>query len=732
MGDGMSSAPPHDAPWTSEATAGVVASIVMLAVVLTIGMVGFAPLGPQAAALGVSASFVAVSVGGLLFALRGASPMPIAGPSSATAIIFGSALLPLIGDAAPRAPAELAPILVAGGLMVVLMGLLQIVFARLGLGELAQFVPQPVLAGFMNGVAVLILVAQWPLLTGTDPASGQAQLAPLALGLGTAAVTWLIAWRWPAAPGQLIGLALGLAAYGAAQWAWPTLALGSVVGPLPADLPRPDLPLRLLQPGMSEFLARHAADLVIGASVLALIGSLESVLSGLAVDQQLGARHDAGRELQALGLANVLVGLFGGLPVVVLRARALATLRAGGRGRRAAIVGALAFVAIFLLFGRWIALLPKTVLAGIMLTVAVALFDRWTRQLIVQWRAGERSADVWQSLAIVLLVCAVTVWKGFVLGVAAGVLLALLVFVRSLHRSLVRVCSSAARLPSRRIYPPAQEAYLTARRSAVVVMQLEGPLFFGNAGRLARESETATAGASHLVLDLRGVTTIDASGATLLQQISVQRGREGVAVLLAGIDETHPHGQRLRAFGCFRESPRSDWFADLDRAVESAERQLLQASGLEPAGHAVPLEQSTLFRDLPADRCGALRERLERIELGAGERLFDEGDPADGLYVIASGSVSIVAGRGADHQRQRYASYSAGHMFGETALLDGRGRSASATADTDSVLFRLSAAVLEAMERDDPDLARRVHRNIAVHLSDRLRRATALPPTERP
>lgn len=728
----MSSATRELAPWGPEALAGTLASIVMLAVVLTIGMIGFAPLGPQGAALGVSASFVAVSVGGLLFALRGAGAMPVAGPSSATALIFGGTLLPLVVEAAPRSPADLLPILAAGGLVVMLMGLLQLLFARLGLGELAQFVPQPVLAGFMNGVAVLILIAQWPLLLGTDTPPAQAQFAALALGLATAALTWLIGWRWPTAPGPLIGLVLGLALYTGLRWGWPALPLGSVVGPLPAELPRPDLPLHLVQPGVPEFLARHAAGLATGALVLALIGSLESVLSALAVDQMIGVRHDVGRDLQALGLANLAVGLFGGLPVVVLRARGLATLRAGGRSRRAAIAGALAFLAIFLLCGRWIALLPKAVLAGIMLTVAVALFDRWTRQLIEQWRAGERSADVWQSLAIVLLVCAVTVWKGFVVGVAAGVLLALLVFVRSLHRSLVRVCSNASRLPSRRIYPPAHEAHLAPHREAVVVMRLEGPLFFGNAGRLAREVEAATAAASHLVLDLGGVTTIDATGATLLQQIAVQCRRAGIAVLLAGIGETHPHGQRLRAFGCFRESPRSDWFADLDRAVEAAEQQLLDAAGLTAGAHAVALEDSTLFRHLPAAQCAALRARLQRRELVAGELLFRQGDVADGLYVVASGSISIVAGSGAEHQRQRYASYSAGHMFGETALLDGGGRSASATADVDSVLYVLSAQALAAMERDDPDLAQRVHRNIATHLSDRLRRATALRPADRP
>ncbi len=718
--------------WRTEAAAGAAASIVVLAVVLTVGMVGFAPLGPEAAALGVAASFVTAVVGGLVYALFGSGGMPTAGPSSATAIVFGASLIPLIGAAAPHGHEALAPVLAAGGAMVALMGLLQVAIARLGLGELVQFVPQPVLAGFMNGVAVLIVVAQWPMLLGLEGPGAPPQLAALGLGLVSAAVAWLIVWRWPGSPGQLIGLCLGLALYAFLHRAWPTLPLGAVVGSLPAELPRPELPLQLARPEIAGFLRQHALDIATGASVLALIGSLESVLSGLAVDQQLGARHDPTRTLTVLGAANLLVGLFGGLPVVMLRARAVATLHAGGRGRRAAIAGALTFAVIFLLFREWIAMLPKAVLAGIMLTVAVALVDRWTRQLVDQWRAGERSADAWQALAIVLGVCAMTVWKGFEVGVAVGVLAALLVFVRSLHRSLVRVRTTAAQLPSRRIYPSALEAQLTAKRASVAVMQLEGPLFFGNAGRLAREAEATMASASHLVFDLRGVTTIDASGATLLQRLSQQGRRSGVAVLLAGLGEAHPHGQRLRAFGCFRESPRTDWFADLDRAVEAAEWQLLGAEGAGAVALDVPVEHSSLFRDLPAGSSEALLARLERCPIAAGEILFRQGDHADGLYVVTSGSISIVAGQGAEHERRRYASYSAGHMFGETALLDGGGRSATATADVDSVLYRLGADALSALEREDPDLARRVHRNIATHLSDRLRRATALAPGDRP
>lgn len=719
------------APWLTETLGGGVGSVVMLAVVLTIGLLGFAPLGEAAAPLGLAAAFVAVSVGGLFFALTSRSAMPAAGPSSATALIFAGAIAPLVRDPAVLAgdSASLPLLLAAAGAMVVLMGVLQIAFASLGLGRIAQFVPQPVLAGFMNGVAVLILLSQLPTLLGLqagDALLSSFHLGTLAVGLATAAVTWLIALRWPRAPSQLIGLAFGLALYAALQQRWPALELGSTIGPLPAAVPRPDLPLRLADAATAAFVLRHGVALATSALVLALIGSLESVLSGLAIDQQLEERHDSGRDLMLLGLANIAVGLFSGLPVVVLRARALATLRAGGQGRRAALLGALAFAAMYALLGPLLALLPKVVLAGIMLTVAAALVDRWTRQLIGQWRSGERSADVWESLAIVALVCAVTVWRGFAVGVAAGVLVTLVVFVRSMNRSLVRWHDTAAAEPSRRVYPPPQEAFLRDARLRIAVLELEGALFFGSAERLARELDAIGGETRFVILDLRGVSTIDASAAMLLQQQSVNLGRRGLALLLAGVTAEHPHGRRLRAFGCFRDTPRNDWFADVDRATEAAEQQLLAGAGLALGDSAVAPQQSSLFAGLDAAQSAAVLAHMTRRRLAAGEVLFREGDASDGLYVLIRGSITVVAGSGPEHRRQRFVSFSAGLMLGETAMLDGGGRSAGATADADAELLQLTQQGLDAIGREQPALAAQLYRNIALHLSARLRRATSL------
>ncbi len=724
------------ARWATESLGGATGALVVLAVVVTLGLLGFAPLGPGLAAHGVAAALATAGVGGVVFALARREGLPVSGPSSATTLIFAGLLTQLAGDVAWRADpsAPLVPLLATAGLAVALSGVLQMAFGLLRLGQLAQYVPQPVLAGFMNGVSLLILQAQLPVLLGLGTPQGL-QPAVLALGLATAGVTWGLArWR-PRWPAQLLGLVAGLLLYVLLQTLVPGLALGpqvgaalaSQAGAAPAwapDLPSPQLPVQLLAAGTATFVQRHATALLGTALMLALIGALESVLSALALERQTGSRARPDATLIALGLSNIACGLFGGLPNVLLRARALATLQAGGRGLGAALAGSACFLMVGALLGDLVARLPLAVLAGTMLTVAVALSDRWTGQLLAQWRSGERSADLWQDLAIVALVCAVTVWKGFALGVAAGCLLALVLFMRGMNRSLVRVGYSATAIPSRRVHPPTQEAWLLTARSQIHVLELEGALFFGSAQRLVQAAEALPPGVRLLVLDLNGVSMIDASGAMALERLVPTLADAGVTLLLAGLTADNAHGRRLLAAGCFRGEPRGDWFPDLDRATEAAELRLLASAGLAAPDPRLPLAQSGLFRGLDGAQAQLLASHMPPRRLAPGALLFQQGDAADGLYVLTRGSLTVLTGLAPGQTPRRLASLPVGWMLGETAMLDGAGRSGTAVADGEVELHHLSADALQQLSASHPLIVARLYANIALHLSQRLRRST--------
>jgi len=720
----------------ADVLAGAVNALTALVAVLSLGMVATGSLGPAALQLGIKAALVAVIAGGLVYALFGTTASPAGIPSSATTVIY-AALAALVGRdpqidlSSAQGLLSLAAVL---GSAVVLMGLLQIGFGAAGLGRLARFVPQPVLAGFMSGIVLLILFAQLRPLLGLPLTSAltdretlsQIQPPALLIGVTSAAAVWLLGPKWRAVPAPLMGLATGVAVYAVLSGLMPGARFGFMVGALPQGWVMPDALLPLADAATRALWQRHGAQVLLTAAMLAFIGSLESIFSAIAVDQMTGGKHDSRRELIALGAANMTSGLCGGMPLSLALGRAVQLINSGAAGRRPVVVAALTFALMYAACGPLLALLPKAALAGIMVTIAFALSDRWTRQLLRQWHAGERSPEMRLSLAVVAVVCVITLVAGFVAGLAAGVLLSMLIFMRSVNRSLLRERYSADRRPSRRIYRPEQEALLRGARWRVTVFELEGALFFGSAARLASECETLAPQCRCLVLDLRRVSTIDESGAMALQQLSTQLMRRGVTMLLAGVVAGNRHGQRLRDFGCFRnppgDDPRPDWCLDADRATEAAERLLLADAGTPELQSGVPLAETALLKGLDPDQCAQVLAVLHGQRLGAGDLLFREGDPGDALYLLTEGSISIVAA--GLSERQRFVTFSPGMMFGETAMLDGSGRTAAAIADRASVVHKLDKTAFEYLSASDPKLGQRLALNIAVHLAERLRGAS--------
>ncbi|MCW5636611.1 MAG: SLC26A/SulP transporter family protein [Rubrivivax sp.] len=756
------------APWGREALGALNATAALLPLALSFGLVAFGVAGAAARPAALMATVVAVVLGALAYVLLGRSVLPTAAPSSSAALLLGACVARLVQDPAmqPATPGGLALLfaaaaraVAAGGAGLVLLGLLRA-------GALVRYVPQPVLAGFMNGVAVLMVAAQLPVLLGIAAevlarqgvaAFAQWQWPALVAALATAAIGWTVQRRWPRAPAALVALVFGTLVVLGAQALGGAAGAAGVTGAfaLPAfgsmglAWPEPHPLVRLADGTVWAVIARHAPTLAATAGLLALIGALESALNIAAVDQHTNRRTSVNRELVALGAANIVSGLLAGLPVIYLRLRAMTTFAGGGRSWRAALLGCVFLALAFALTLPLIAHVPLAVVGGIVVMLAWGLVDHWTRRLVAQWWRGERTPETQWSLAVVGVVCGVTLVAGFVAAVGAGVLLSMLIFVRAMNRSLVRLRYTAAEIPSRRVYPVALEERLAQLRPRIAVIELEGALFFGNVDRLAQEAwlaahegalraapvpgatppaaahEVRSAPPGFLVLDLRRVSTVDASGAVGLAQLRARLAREGTTMLLAGVTPDNRHGRALQAQGVLQADGHAadgaPWplHADTDHAIEAAELALLQAAQADLATLAVPPEGNMLLDGVAAERVAQLVPRLVPRRLAAGERLFAQGDPGRSLFLLAEGSVSVL-----DHDRgQRFVSFSPGMCFGETAVLDGGGRTADALADVPSTVYELPVGLLHELQHDEPELAAQIYRNLALHLSLRLRDA---------
>jgi MFS superfamily sulfate permease-like transporter len=715
---------------------GITGAVVTLGILLPLGLVSFAPLGSEGTALAVRAALVTAIVGGVVTVLVGGARIPGSVPKTSTSLIFAGFVGTLAADPALRDATGdgLASIGVLMALCVGLAGVLQIAFGLLRMGSLVKFVPMPVVAGFMDGVAILVAASQvGPLLglpgrtalttlTGTTLA---AQSGALALGVATIAFAWFVARRWRRAPWALLGLVAGTVAHGIASRLFPDLSLGPLLGTAAGGVPRPTALLPLAA-GLPPAALAHLPGLLTTAVVLSIIGALDALMSAVAMDATLNARHDANRLLLGQGLGTLASAAFGGIPIVYSTAVPMAVHRAGGTGAASGWIACAALLAILLVGGGALALVPIPVSAGVMIVVAFGMFDQWSRVVWRQLRAGSRDRDALWSLAVVVVVCLITIAFGFVVSIGIGLVLSMALFIVAMNRSLVRSSATGETRTSRRVYFPEQAQLLREQGRRIKLLELEGAVFFGTAERLSRQAEQLARDARFVILDVRRVTTIDASGAVALDRLGRQLATKGVPLLIAGIVAGDRHAKALRAAGAFLADTDGSWFVDADHALEFAERQLLDESGVRSPDVELPLDDLPLMQGLDAAQQAALATRLERVRLDAGEVLFRAGEPGDRVYVLAQGSITILSGAPEERKAvRRLASFTPGVIFGETAMLDGGGRTATAVADRPSVAYVLTRESLDAVRRTDPALASQILLNLARQLSARLRNAAA-------
>ena len=709
-----------------EFAGGVASAIPGLAHALTLGILAFAALGPGHADIGLRAGFAAGIFGGIAATVRSGTPLPATGARASTSLILAGVVATLATDRALDA----AGVFGLAILCVALSGALQILFGVLRLGSLAKFVPYPVIGGFMTGVAILIALSQVPHVLGLAPGAlrrpalewlAAAQPLTAWVGVATAAIIWVVAWRWKRAPAALIGLAAGTAVYYATAFVVPGGALGPVVGTIAAGLPLPTAFAGIADLVVQPTAVRHLPLLATTAAVIAIIGSLDSLLAAAAIDAVAGTRNRANRELIAQGAGSIVSAAFGGVPVALSPTRAIPAWRAGGRTRAIGYIAAGLLAAVLLVGTAALAYLPFAVLGGVMLTVAWGLVDTWTRGIVRRLTAGERDRMLLWSAATVVLVAAITVLGNFVVAVVVGVFLSMALFIATMNRSLVRAVHDGTARSSRRIYGPEDARRLAAERGRIKLVELEGAIFFGSAERLVIEAERWAHTADHIVLDLRRVTTIDATGALGLEQLAKRLRARKVNLALAGVTPEGRHGLALAAYGTFADPSTREWFADADQAIEWAERRLLGSiDSFSP--QAIPLERLAFAAGLDSGEIEALRRSLRRKELDPGETLFREGEPGEHLYLLARGAVSITIGDAG--RTNRIVTFAPGSIFGEAAMLDGGLRSATAIVTEDAVVYSLSRAALDQLASSYPALANKLLLNLGRHLSGRLRQTT--------
>lgn len=674
--------------------AGLAAAAVLLPQAMAFGVALFTPLG-LAPATGALTALIGAASLSALSGLAGGTRGLISAPTGPTLVLLGGALASLA--AAGVAPAQL-PVALAAVLLVT--GLLQAGIGASGGGHLIKFIPYPVVAGFMTGSAVLMVLSQMRPLAGAgfDPGWESWRWLPVVTAAATFALCALVPRRLPAVPGTIAGLVGGTVLFqllrlpgpGAVPAAW-------LIGSLPA-------------PGAAHAGVSLAAlaelpwgIVLVWSLALAVLASLDTLLTSVIADVGTGTRHDSRRELIGQGAGQIVAGLLGGMGGAGTTGATLVAVRTGGR-RWCGVVAGATFVVLVLFAGGVGAWLPVSVLAGIILHVASSMVERdilaWLR------RPGMRIDG-----GIALLVTGVTVAWDLMIAVGVGITLAVIMYIRAQVRApVIHRRSDATQWHSVRYRPAAERSLLETHGHRIVLYELRGSLFFGTADRLYGELEADLARRAWVILHLRRVGQVDLTGVKLLQQMANRLHDSGGELIFCHVHEGmglgHTLDRTLREVSASGTAAPARTFNGADEALEYAEDALLAELGSPPADETerVALADSDLCRDMTPGQTAALQEVLQERRAAPGELLFAAGDEGDELYLVASGEIEIRLPT-TRHHYKRLAKYGPGALFGEIAFLVPGQRSAHAVATHASELLVLDRAGFEVLSRRSHDAA---------------------------
>ena len=720
----------------AELAGGLASAILTLPLSIGFGLFALSPLGDRYAAYGVLAGLYSAIIVALVAVLLRSNSAMVFAPRSMQAYLVSMVVLHLVESEFYPMLKDPQLTLTVIFLVIFLSGVIQAAFGAIGGGNLVKYIPYPVIAGFQNAGATLLLLSQVAPMLGLprrlEPGMllqelQHAQPLTLAVGALTCFLMLYAGKLTKRIPAVIVGMFAGIGLY----YLFHYVGLGDHVGPFIGefDFSMPDL--RYLSGFYTLAFDRQwwglLPSIFAWAASLALISSLDVLLCAKVMEGVTLQRQDHNRGLVRLGLGNAVASSFGGISSAISLTSSQANYASGGRTGYSVLINAILILAAVVFFSQLIALIPKVVVAGMLFVTAWRLFDRWTVQLVKRiLAAGPRNrASLLLDLLVIVLVTLVSVFASLVTAVTIGVLISVFSFLFRMSQSVIRRSLRGDVLRSRKTREPRLMQLLAEQGHRILVFELEGAVFFGTAEKLVHQIEKAVKdGARLVIVDLKRVTDIDSTGVRFLVQANDAMIKQGKFLLLSSLEEHGRLGHFLRDSGAYAAFGKNRIFVDIDHALEWAEDQLILSElGDIGGGSEFPFGQLDIFSGLDAAELDVVKGMLSRRVYAKGDTVFREGDPGQQLFVIASGEASVrIRPLGATRDI-RLVTFSAGTIFGEVALLDTEVRSASVLADEELVCYVLEHEVFQQLASSHPDIAVTLLRNLGRELSNRLRRA---------
>ena len=488
-------------------------------------------------------------VAGFLISLLGGSRAQISGPTGAFVVI-------IYGIVHQYGYDGLAVATLIAGFLLILMGLFR-------MGALLKFIPYPVTVGFTTGIALIIFSSQLGDFLGLSLISPPAgfiekliayrehlvELNPYSVGVGI--LSLVVISIWPKIthriPGMLVALVLATLAVKALNL--PVATIGSRFGSVPNHLPFPHLPV---------FSLALVKQMFSPAVTIAFLAALESLLAAVVADGMMGTRHRSNMELIAQGAGNIGSVLFGGIPATGAIARTATNIKSGGRTPVAGMVHAVVLLLILLFFGKYSALIPMPTLAAILIVVAYNMSE-WEQ--FSELLRGQRS-----DAAVLLATFLLTVLIDLTVAIQVGVLLATFLFMQRMSNATeVNLVTDALTEPDEGEVRDISKIEVPA---GVEIFEIYGSLFFGAIERFKDAMRSVEERPQVMILRMRHVPTIDATGLHTLDELVEAMRRRGVTLIVSAANQSVRRAMDRSGFSdrLGTENFCEDIFCALDRA----------------------------------------------------------------------------------------------------------------------------------------------------------------------
>ena len=540
----------------------ILAGLALTALLVPQGM-AYAQLAGLPAVTGLYTSVLAL----LAYAVFGPSRIMVIGPDSALGPMIAAAVLPLVAaDGDPQRAIALASILA------LLMGAYCVVAGMVRIGTLAELFSRPMRVGYLNGLAIVVLVSQLPKLFGfSTPANGLraefsafvhgvsgGKTVPASLVIGLASlVTILVLRSWlPRVPGVFLAVVGATVLVGA----FDLSAHGVVVlGVIPGGIPKPSIP----RVGLHDM-----GTLALAALGMAFVTLADTSALSRSLAAKRGADVDQNQELLALGAANLSAGLFQGFPVSASAGRTVAAESSGSLTQMTGVIGALCILVLLTFTNGVLQNLPNSALAAIVIAAAVRLFDLAT----LRWLWKVRKSEFLLSLAALLGVAIF----GVLPGIAVAVALSLADFVRQAWRPHTAILG---RIPGRKGYHDIERHPEAVEIPGLIIYRFDAPMFFANADFFSDGVKKAIAtrqeSIAWIVLAAEPITDVDTSAAEAFDRLLDDLEVASVQLVMAELKG--PVKDRLRTYGLYERLGDERFFATVGAAVHG----YLNASGVE-------------------------------------------------------------------------------------------------------------------------------------------------------